>query len=114
MTKYALITGCSEGGIGDAIAIEFHKKGIEVIATARDPTKMEHLKVMGFHTVKLDVVSQESIDAAVKEVEKITGGRLDFLVNNSGLGTQRAFLHFPIPIPLLVVFDNDWIHPEYS
>lgn len=39
--KTVLITGSSEGGIGDALAKEFHKRGLQVFATARYATSLE-------------------------------------------------------------------------
>lgn len=84
--KSVLIIGCSEGGIGDALAQEFQKKGFRVFATARNTTRIAHLKDMGMATVALDVVSKDSIARAVEVVGQATGGPLDFLVNNSGAG----------------------------
>ncbi len=84
--KSALITGCSKGGIGDALAQEFHKNVVRVFATARNMVKVEHLKVLGIEVLQLDVLSPESIQMAAAEVLKATGGELDFLVNNAGGG----------------------------
>jgi NADP-dependent 3-hydroxy acid dehydrogenase YdfG len=84
--KTVLITGCSEGGIGDALAQEFHRKGLRVFATARNPSKVEHLQKLGLDILSLDVVDEASIKTAVESVKKATGGNLDFLVNNSGSG----------------------------
>jgi len=84
--KTVLITGTSEGGIGDALAKEFHRKGLRVIATARNLAKVQHLKDLGLEIVPLDVVDPVSIQDAVKSVETLTGGKLDILVNNSGSG----------------------------
>jgi 1-acylglycerone phosphate reductase len=95
MVKFALITGCSKGGIGDALALEFHQKQIKVIATARDLKKVQHLKDLGIDTLQLDVTSDESVKEAVSAVHKMTGGRLDFLVNNSGAGIFRP-LHIDV------------------
>ncbi|KAH6713294.1 hypothetical protein DL95DRAFT_494452 [Leptodontidium sp. 2 PMI_412] len=92
MPKYALITGCSAGGIGDALAKEFHTKGVHVFATARNLSKIEHLKSLGLTTVKLDVTSSKSIEEAVAEISKTTGGKLDFLVNNAGMGNTMPLL----------------------
>jgi 1-acylglycerone phosphate reductase len=47
---------------------------------------LKHLKALGLTTLKLDVTSAESIKNAVAEVEAVTGGKLDFLVNNAGMG----------------------------
>jgi 1-acylglycerone phosphate reductase len=84
--KTVLITGCSAGGIGEALAKEFHKKGLRVFATARNLAKMEELKALGLDIIQLDVVDEESIEQAVETVRVATGGALDFLVNNSGGG----------------------------
>ena len=85
--KTVLITGCSEGGIGDALAKAFHKKGLRVFATARNLAKIEHLKALGLDVLALDVVDDESIKNAVESVKAATGGTLDILVNNSGAGS---------------------------
>lgn len=94
--KTVLITGCSKGGIGDALAQEFHRNGIRVLATGRNLSKLEHLKGLGIETLQLDVEDSESIKAAAKAVDEITGGKLDFLVNNSGMG---EFSRPRAPIP---------------
>ncbi|KEZ39511.1 hypothetical protein SAPIO_CDS9381 [Scedosporium apiospermum] len=83
--KTALITGCTPGGIGHAIALKFHEKGVHVIVTARRPEVLTEMAAMGMDAIKLDVTSAESIAAAKIEVDKLTGGKLDFLVNNAGL-----------------------------
>ncbi|KAH6898234.1 short-chain dehydrogenase/reductase [Thelonectria olida] len=86
--KSVLITGCSAGGIGAALAEVFHEKGYHVFATARSPSKISGtLSAAANVTVlTLDVLSSESIAAAVQSVEKETDGTLDVLVNNSGGG----------------------------
>jgi 1-acylglycerone phosphate reductase len=83
--KSVLITGCSAGGIGDALAQAFHRAGCRVFATARNLSKIEHLKEMGMEVVVLDVVDPVSIKTAVDEVKAATGGTLDIPVNNSGI-----------------------------
>ena len=65
--KTVLISGCSKGGIGDALALEFHHRGLRVFATARTPAKMQHLQDMDIETLALDVVDKRSIQEAVKE-----------------------------------------------
>jgi len=84
--KSVLITGCSAGGIGDALAQEFHRQGLQVFATARNLEKISHLKDLGLDVLQLDVLSPTSIENAAREVAEKTGGKLDFLVNNAGMG----------------------------
>ncbi len=90
MQKTALITGCSKGGIGDALVHAFHRRGVRVFSTARNLSKVQHHKALGIETIELDVTDSESINKAVKEVEKLTGGKLDFLVNNAGMGNSDS------------------------
>ncbi|RYO82951.1 hypothetical protein DL766_004950 [Monosporascus sp. MC13-8B] len=82
--KTVLITGCTPGGIGHALCLEYHKQGLHVIATARRPDVLSGMADMGMSTVALDVTDAESIKACHAEVVKITGGKLDILVNNAG------------------------------
>ncbi|KAI1090669.1 putative short-chain dehydrogenase/reductase [Rostrohypoxylon terebratum] len=90
--KTVLITGCSDGGIGAALAAEFQAQGCQVFATARNVNKMESLSKLGVHTLELDVNSDASIAAAVAIVKKETGGRLDILINNAGINYVMPFL----------------------
>lgn len=83
--KSALITGCSAGGIGDALVREFQSRGLHVFATARSADKMAELATLDNVTlVEMDVVDEESIAKAVAAVAKQTGGTLDVLINNAG------------------------------
>jgi 1-acylglycerone phosphate reductase len=86
--RSVLITGCSAGGIGDALAQSFNRYGLRVFATARDLSKVEHLKV-GIETIQLDVVDPVSIENAAESVQDATGGTLDILVHDAGGGMQR-------------------------
>ncbi|CEJ86360.1 hypothetical protein VHEMI04085 [[Torrubiella] hemipterigena] len=84
--KSVLITGCSQGGIGSSLALEFQKRGFHVFATARNVDKMAHLKDLANVTLlRVDVTETTLIKEAVDAVQKQTGGGLDFLVNNSGV-----------------------------
>ncbi|KAF2638840.1 putative estradiol 17 beta-dehydrogenase [Massarina eburnea CBS 473.64] len=83
--KSVLITGCSTGGIGHALAVAFQKRGLTVFATARSPSKMADLASLpNVHLIALDVTDAQAIIAAAKKVEAETGGKLDILVNNAG------------------------------
>ncbi|KAJ5302106.1 hypothetical protein N7508_006969 [Penicillium antarcticum] len=96
--KSVLITGCSEGGIGDALAKSFHKRGFRVFASARNLAKVQSLKDMGLDILQLDVTDEDSIRQAVLTVKAATGGHLDFLVNNSGAGYSMPLLDSDISI----------------
>ncbi|CEL03941.1 hypothetical protein ASPCAL05077 [Aspergillus calidoustus] len=96
--KTVLITGCSEGGIGDALAKTFHKKGFRVFASARNTAKVQHLKDMGLDIVQLDVTDERSIEQAVSAVKAATGGYLDFLVKNSGSGYGMPLLDSDVSV----------------
>jgi len=81
--KSVLITGCCEGGIGDALAKAFYHKGLRVFATARNLAKVEDLRKLSLEIQQLDVTDDASIKQAVEGVAAIIGGKLAFLVNNS-------------------------------
>jgi short-subunit dehydrogenase len=83
--KTILITGCSAGGIGYALAAECQRRGLTVFATARTTSKMSALeKLPNMTLLPLDVTSPSSIAEAVEQVKRRTGGKLDYLLNNSG------------------------------
>lgn len=77
--RTVLITGCSDGGLGAALAVVFHEAGLHVYATARNLSKMTHLASLGIQTLTLDVQSDSSIAACVAKLST-----LDILVNNAG------------------------------
>ncbi|KAF4340973.1 short-chain dehydrogenase [Fusarium beomiforme] len=119
LRKSVLITGCSAGGIGGALADAFHAKGYHVFATARNPSKVSPSlsSAANVTVLKLDVLSTESIAAAVENVKSQTGGGLDVLVNNSGGGytlpaldvsieeSKKLFeLNFWAPLTMLQAF----------
>jgi 1-acylglycerone phosphate reductase len=84
MTKSVLITGCTPGGIGHALAREFKSNGLRVFATARRAEAISDLKQYGIETLSLEVTNGSSIKALKSEIESCTNGRLDILVNNAG------------------------------
>jgi 1-acylglycerone phosphate reductase len=93
-SKSVLITGCSTGGIGHALALTFQRKGFTVFATARDISKMSDLTSLpNMHCLALDVTSKSSISEAVHFVATHTNGRgLDILINNSGQQYVRPLM----------------------
>src|SRR3954467_15864195 len=79
----ALVTGASSG-IGNAAALALVKAGFEVIGTSRKTSGVARRDGLTFPS--LDVVSDDSVAAAVGEViERF--GRIDVLVNNAGIGS---------------------------
>ncbi|KAI3316854.1 putative short-chain dehydrogenases/reductase [Xylariaceae sp. AK1471] len=91
--KTVLITGCSQGGLGAAMAKAYRTRGFRVFATVRDIAKAGSLgDIKGIEILELEVTSQESIRQCAKAVEKLTGGSLDILVNNAGIGTTMPLL----------------------
>ncbi|KAJ7607364.1 hypothetical protein FB45DRAFT_429960 [Roridomyces roridus] len=84
--KTVLITGCTPGGIGHALAKEYHTQGLRVFATARRQEVLADLASQGVETLQLDVCDDESVKTAREAVAAITGGTLDILVNNAGQG----------------------------
>jgi 1-acylglycerone phosphate reductase len=84
--KTVLITGCSTGGIGWAMAKVFLEQGFHVFATARDPSTAADLsELSNVEILELDVTVPQTISQCKDTVTKRTGGRLDILVNNAGV-----------------------------
>lgn len=84
--KSALITG-SARGIGLAFAQAYVKEGATVaIADINLDAAQKSARSIGdgAYAVELDVTAQASIDGAIAEVERRTGG-IDILVNNAAL-----------------------------
>jgi len=80
--KVWLLTGCSSG-FGRFLARAALKSGDKVVATARDPKKIDALKALGAATLALDVYdTEENIQKAVADANAAYG-RIDILVNNS-------------------------------
>ena len=90
MQQTVLITGCTPGGIGHAVATGLKEAGYRVFATARRPEVVATLEEAGFEATILDVTSQNSISEALTWVKEQTGGRLDALFNNAGYGQPGA------------------------
>jgi NAD(P)-dependent dehydrogenase (short-subunit alcohol dehydrogenase family) len=87
-SRAVLITGCSTG-IGRATAERLVAKGWPVYATARRLESIKDLADAGCKTLALDVCDEDSMSAAVAEVEA-QDGAVFALVNNAGYGQEGA------------------------
>ena len=81
----ALVTGASSG-IGEATAKRLATAGYKVYGTSRRGAQAGQ---RSFAMLPLDVTSDESVEAAVKELIR-QEGRIDLLVNNAGFGVAPA------------------------
>ncbi|TLY48401.1 MAG: oxidoreductase [Gammaproteobacteria bacterium] len=79
--RIALVTGASSG-IGEATAKRLAMAGYKVYGTSRRGTQPGQ---RNFQMLPLDVTSDESVEAAVRELIR-REGRIDLLVNNAGFG----------------------------
>ena len=101
--KTVLITGCSDGGMGAALAIAFHQAGLHVYATARNASKMTQVTALGIETLTLDIQSSSSITACVAKLPS-----LDILVNNAGTSYSMPFSDLSIPEAKKLFDVNVW------
>jgi NAD(P)-dependent dehydrogenase (short-subunit alcohol dehydrogenase family) len=92
MPKVWLVTG-SSSGLGRNIAEAVLASGDRLVATARDPRRLEDLVKKyadQLRTAPLDVADEDAANAAV-QVAVAAFGRLDVVVNNAGYGDIAPF-----------------------
>ncbi len=84
--RVVFITGAS-GGIGRACAVEYHRAGCRVVATARSYDKLVELsRELGedrVFPIQLDVTDAAEREPALQKAREHFGG-IDVLVNNAG------------------------------
>lgn len=93
-SKAVLITGCSTG-IGRATALRLAGACWTVYATARRPETLTELEAAGCHTLALDVTDEQSMQAAVAEIERAEGA-VGVLINNAGYSQSGAIETVPL------------------
>lgn len=82
-SKVWFITGCSSG-FGKSIALRALSYGDKVIATARNPAKLDDLKQAGVDTLAFDVTAPLPDLKSSAEKAFNLYGRIDYLINNAG------------------------------
>ncbi|KIM22622.1 hypothetical protein M408DRAFT_332821 [Serendipita vermifera MAFF 305830] len=98
--KSVLITGCSEGGTGNALAKEYCGHGFHVFATARRIEAMQNLALLnGITLIQLDVTSIPSVSSVLQTVSEILEREnmsLNILVNNAGVSSVIPTVDMPL------------------
>ncbi|KAJ6597523.1 NAD-P-binding protein [Mycena vulgaris] len=82
--QVALVTGCSEGGIGHELCQKLAARGLTVYATSRALSSTAALVHPNIRRRVLDVTSDAQVRAVVEDVIAETG-RIDMLFNNAGV-----------------------------
>jgi NADP-dependent 3-hydroxy acid dehydrogenase YdfG len=93
-SKVVLITGCSSG-IGAATAEHLVQRGYTVYATARRTETLAPLVANGCRALALDVNDEDSMRAAVEQVQA-EHGSVGALVNNAGYSQSGALESIPL------------------
>jgi len=96
-----LFQSCGSGGIGHALSIRLRENSellrprlhqpayqisctdVQVISTLLPHESAEHLLSRGVHVVRTDVTKDNSVQELKEFIKKLTGGRLDILINNA-------------------------------
>ena len=90
--KAILITGASSG-FGNLGALLYARQGAKVFATMRNVpraeadalTRIAREEKLDLHVLPLDVLSEDQVNAAVAEAERMNGRALDVLINNAAI-----------------------------
>ena len=101
----ALVTGASSG-IGRDIAIYLSKLGYDIIAVARDGTKLEELKEeiqTKLEIIALDLEDPESCEQLYKTIKT---KNIEVLINNAGFGDFGEFIETDLKKEISMINTN--------
>jgi NAD(P)-dependent dehydrogenase (short-subunit alcohol dehydrogenase family) len=107
----SVVTGANSG-IGRAVAIHLAGLGHEVYGTVRSIDKAAKLQAMAadagvtVQLVELDIADDESVRAGFADLLERTGGVVDVLVNNAGVGGNAVAEECPTSLYLDVMNVN--------
>lgn len=111
MSPISVVTGANSG-IGRATAIHLASQGHVVYGTVRSLDKAGKLLAMSadagveVNLVELDVASDESVRDGFARILRETGGVVDVLVNNAGVGGNAVAEECPASVHLDVMNVN--------
>jgi len=111
--KIVIITGASSG-IGKLLAVEFAKRGANLILGARQfvtlceiAQSLEQQYNIKAVAVQCDVVNPEDCEHLIKQT-LATFGRIDVLINNAGISMRALFKDADIDVLKSVMDVNFW------
>ena len=98
MNRTVLITGTSTG-IGRACALHLDNLGFTVYAGVRrtdDAKDLSKYASQRLRPIIIDIVDEDSVIRAAEHIKSETGGRIDALINNAGVGLGGALEVTPL------------------
>ncbi|MDY0189530.1 MAG: SDR family NAD(P)-dependent oxidoreductase [Desulfuromonas sp.] len=87
--KWVVVTGASSG-IGYDIALSLQQQGYQVIATARTTTALAMLTRLGLIALPLELSDENSVSAAIEQINQLCDHQLYALINNAAYGQPGA------------------------
>lgn len=111
MSTISVVTGANSG-IGRATAIHLAAQGNTVFGTVRSTSKATKLQAMAtdagvtIQLVELDIADDDSVRRGFAQILDATGGVVDVLVNNAGVGGNAVAEECPTSLYLDVMNVN--------
>lgn len=110
------VTGASSG-IGRALALEYAKRGYDVVLSARNVAQLKEVKqacgdAVAVEIVPIDLTDGASIEAAATQV--LSGGFVDILVNNGGISQRSKAEETPLELDRRIMEINYFGHVQVT